>query len=249
MQRNINSLIGYNLEGTDGEIGKVTDFYFDDDTWTIRYLILQTGNWFSGRDVLISPEALVKSIWKPGIFPVNLTKDQILNSPDIDTDKPVSRQQEIELYGHYLWQPYWGSDFYAGGLWGIPSSAPVIDQKIVKETDENDKRSKDDRHLRSTHEVTGYHIHAIDGEIGHVKDFIMDDRTWQIVWLVVDTHNWIGGKKVLIPVRHIKEVQWENSKVVADETVDSVKNSIAFDGSEFVHPDTVTHNDSNIQPE
>ena len=77
----------------------------------------------------------------------------------------------------------------------------------------------------------------------------MDDRTWQIVWLVVDTHNWIGGKKVLIPVRHIKEVQWENSKVVADETVDSVKNSIAFDGSEFVHPDTVTHNDSNIQPE
>src|SRR5450432_2331875 len=109
MQRNLNSLLSMKLKGTDGEIGKLKDFYFDDISWTIRHLILKTGSWFSERDVLISTEAVVHSNWEPGIIPVRLTKDQMLKSPDIETDKPVARQQEIEIYGHNLWQPYWGN--------------------------------------------------------------------------------------------------------------------------------------------
>ena len=234
MQIDTNNLIGYNLEATDGEIGTVEEFYFDDDTWVIRYMVVKTGGWLSGRKVLISPEAVLKDPWQKESLPVNLTKEQVSSSPDIDTDKPVSRQQESELYGHYNWQPYWGSGFYAGGggMWNIMNENPIIDEEINAETDVH---SADDPHLRSTHAVTGYHIHATDGEIGHVKDFIMDDHTWQLLFFVVDTHNWFGGKKVLIPVSDIKEVQWDNSKVVIDIKMDAVKNSKLFNESQFVH--------------
>ncbi len=113
MQRDIISLTGYNMEATDGHVGKVEEFYFEDNTWLIRYLILKTGNWFVYRKAIIAQQAIVKSESRPGIFPVNLSKEQIWASPDTDTDKPVSRQQDIQLYGHYAWQRYGGSGFYA----------------------------------------------------------------------------------------------------------------------------------------
>lgn len=247
MQRSINDLIGSGMEATDGAIGKVDEFYFEDDTWTIRYLVVKTGNWLSGRKVLISPEALVKAIRKSGIFPVNLTGQQILNSPDIDTDKPVSRQQEIALHEYYPWQNYWESGFYPGGVWGVIDGTPTIDRGII-EAAAIVKQSNDDLHLRSTHHVTGYHILAIDGEIGHVKDFIVDDETWQLLFLVVDTHNWLGGKKVLISVKHIKEVQWSNSKVFVDISTEAIKNSPAIDESVYLFPEAfhAVHDNPNI---
>jgi uncharacterized protein YrrD len=238
MQLNINSLIGNSMEATDGDIGKVEEFYFDDDTWTVRYLVVKTGNWLSGREVLIAPQALIKDCWMAGRFPINLTKELIKDSPDIDTDKPVSRQQEIALYGHYAWERYGGSGFYAGGSAGfLTTPFPILDEKVIKETDNNGKKPNYDSHLRSTKIVTGYHIHAVDGEIGHVHDFIIDKNTWQIVFLVVDTHNWFGGKKVLVPVTNIKEVQWENSKVIINETKESIKNREVFEESHFFHHD------------
>jgi uncharacterized protein YrrD len=247
MQRSINHLIGSGMEATDGAIGKVEDFYFEDDTWAIRYLVVKTGNWLSGRKVLISPAALTKAAWESGIFPVNLTGQQIRNSPDIDTEKPVSRQQEIALHAYYPWQNYWETGFYPGGVWGVIDATPVIDREMIEAAEEL-KQSTDDVHLRSTRHVTGYHILAIDGEIGHVKDFIMDDETWQLLFLVVDTQNWFGGKKVLISVKHIKEVQWSNSKVFVNVSIDVIKNSPAINESEYVFPETVhaIHNNPNI---
>jgi uncharacterized protein YrrD len=218
MERNLNSLIGESMGAMDGEIGKVEDFYFEDDTWTIRYLVVKTGIGMSGRKVLISPNTFPKHAWASGMFRANLTREQVRNSPDIDSDKPVSRQQEAELANYYPWQPYWGSGYYAGGVWGIIEPGGV-------------KNSTADLHLRSCRVVAGYQVQASDGDIGYVNDFIMDDETWRIVYLVVDTHNWIGGKKVLVAVRHIKEVQWGNSKVVADVTVDVIKNGVLADKS------------------
>jgi len=235
MQQNIKSLIGYSMEATDGDIGKVEDFYFEDTTWVIRYLIVKTGNWFLYRKVLIAPQAIVKRNAEPGVFPVNLTREQIKTSPDIDTDKPVSLQQDTQLYGHYAWQRYGGSGFYAGGSAAAMDNVPIIDEKIMKEADPNDKRSDDDLHLRSTKTIMGYHIHASDGDIGHVSDFILDDANWLIMYLVVDTHNWFGGKKVLIETGKIKEIQWENSKVILDISTDFLKDCPAFDESQFNH--------------
>lgn len=238
MQRNLNSLLGLKLEGTDGEIGKLIDFYFDDISWTIRHLILKTGSWFSEKDVLISPDAVLHSHWEPGILPVRLTKDQMLKSPEIETDKPVDRQQEIEIYGHNLWQPYWGNSFYTTGLWDINTQAQLKDQNEVKNDNEKDERNGYNRHLRSAQVVTGYHIQAIDGVIGHVIDFIFDDQSWQISHVAVDTHNWIGGKKILIPVVNIKEIQWGESKVFVKEKVESIKNSLPFNLVKYEHTET-----------
>lgn len=237
MERNVKSLIGYNMGTTDGEIGKVKEFYFDDNTWTIRYLIVKTGSWLFGREVLISPDAVMRNSWKEETFPVSLTKEQIRTSPDIDTNKPVSRQIEIQLYGHYPWRPYWGSGFYAGSLWDAANTSSVIDEKVINAADDKGRIADEDQHLRSTKEVTGYSIHATDGEIGSVIDFIIDDQTWQLVYFVVDTRNWFGGKKVLIEVRHIKEVQWDKSRIFVDTTVDAVKNSETYYETEFVNPE------------
>jgi sporulation protein YlmC with PRC-barrel domain len=233
MERNINNLIGYDIEATNGIIGKLKEFYFDDETWTIRYLIVKTGSWLSGREVLISQVALKNRNWLNKSIPVNLTKKQVQNSPDIDTKKPVSRQQEVNLVGHYQWENYWGSGFYANGALGVSMPFPSIDRKILIETDNDHIKSDDDIHLRSTERIAGYHIHASDGEIGHVKDFVIDDQTLQLLFFVVDTHNWIGGKKVLIPVNEIKNVDWSTAEVFLNITIDEVQNSRLFEEAEF----------------
>ena len=236
MLRNTKDLIGFRIAAKDGDIGRVKDFYFDDETWTIRYLIVKTGDWLSTREVLIAPEAITDYSWESGTFSVGLTKDQVRNSPDIDTEKPVSRQQEAELAKYYPWQSYWGTGFYPGGIWGIVEPPPLVDPRTVREVDHTDI-SHEDRHLRSTKKVTGYHIHATDGEVGHVNNFIFDDQTWQIAYLLVDTHNWIGGKKVLITVKHIQQVVWEDSRVVIDMTIDMIKNSEPVDKWEYAVPE------------
>jgi len=220
MKRNINSLKGYSIEATDGKIGTVKDFYFDDETWTIRYLVVKTGNRLSGRKVLISPVVLTKKVWLNGSIPVNLTKEQIQNSPDIDTDKPVSRQQEAMLNQHHFWKNYWGSGSY-GGEMGIGNALPIRIKAI-------DRDPSEDIHLRSIAQVSGYAIHASDGEIGHVGDFIIDDQTWQLLDLVVDTHNWIGGKKVLIEVSHVHSISFLNWLVYVHIPIAAIIDSQLF---------------------
>ncbi len=238
MQRNSKSLLGFTLDAADGEIGTVKDFYFDDQKWIIRYLIVKTGNWLSGREVLISPVAIAKQSYDTRSFPVNLTKDQVNSSPDIDTDKPISRQHELALYEHYAWKKYSGSNgFYTGDVWNIAyPTISMADERSLIEDDDIKRHQNDDPHLRSIQEITSYHVHALDGKIGHVNDFIIDDKTWQLLFFVVDTHNWFGGKKVLIPVSNVKEVQWNNSAIILDITMSAVKDSKEVDEPEFVFP-------------
>lgn len=239
MQRNLQSLIGCSIEATDGEIGKIQALYFDDKSFAIRFLVVKTGGWLSGLSVLISPVALQKTDRDGSGIPVNLTKEQVSNSPRIDMHKPVSRQHEMELYEHYSWQPYWASGFYAGGLWGVMPPAPLFNERIIKDPDNTTKteNKNDDLHLRSTDQVTGYHIKASDGETGHVNDFIIDDTTWQILYFVIDTHNWIGGKKVLVAVENIKEIIWEQSKIILTISTTAVKDGASFDESNYNHPE------------
>jgi uncharacterized protein YrrD len=236
MQRNVYSVLGFSLHASDGPIGKVKEFYFDDQSWMLRYLIVETGNWLSNRKVLITPTALVKTLREDGSFPVNLTKEQIRNSPDIDTDKPVSRQQEVELFGYYPWQPYWGSGFYAGGLMDTSGSGLVIDKKMFKESDVDDKHANDDPHLRSTYKLTGYHIYAADGEIGHVSDFVFDDQSWKLIFIVVNTKNWVAKHRVLIPVEDIKEILWLDSEIRLNISLEKVRHSRILNPHEFTNP-------------
>lgn len=228
MQHTIKSLIGFKMAATDGEIGEVKELYFDDESWAIRYLIVETGNCLFNKKVLIAPQALLAPDWANKNFPVNLTKEQIKSSPDIDTDQPVSHRQEIEMYGHYAWERYGGSGFYAGNSAAVMNLPAIVDEETIKDNDPDSIEDNYDPHLRSTERVSGYHIHATDGDIGHIKDFIIDGDTWKITDLKIDTHNWIGGHKVLIPVRHVKEIQWNSFKIILDVSTAFIKDEPIF---------------------
>lgn len=229
MKRNVKSLIGFAIGATDGEIGKVKEFYFDDRTWTIRYLIAETGNWLAGRKVLISAGSLLVPDWEGKVFPVDLTREQVKNSPDIDTDKPVSRQQETDLDKYYPRTGFWAGGAWAGGIGTAGIIMPVqesIEQAIQNEED-------NDPHLRSTDKVTGYNIKASDGDIGDAEDFIIDDTSLELKYMVVDTGKWFPGKKVIISPKWIKEIKWDTSEVVVNATVDQVKNSPEYDVTKY----------------
>jgi len=212
------TLKGYKLDSFDGEIGKVKEFYFDDQHWVIRYLVADTGNWLTGRQVLISPHALVAVIKEKHHIEINLTKKQIEDSPSLNSDMPVSRQFEEAYYGYFEWPKYWGGPH----MWGAYPHI-VRDRKKCSESTQGEKAW--DPHLRSTREVSGYHIQAADGEIGHVEDFIIDDETWAIRYLIIDTRNWWPGKNVLVSPQWIERVSWSESKVFINLYRETIKQS------------------------
>ncbi len=208
----------FKLRAHDGDIGKAIEFYFDDRFWTVRYLVADTGGWLSGRRVLISPYALTNPNEAERVLPVHLTKKQIEESPSLYSDQPVSRQYETQYNSYYGWPDY----RYGTYEWG---DRPYIvrDPDVWRETVRREEAW--DHNLRSSQDVTGHHIEALDGEIGHVEDFIIDDETWSIRYLVVDTKNWWAGKRVLISPRWIKRVSWEESKVFANLSQEAIKKS------------------------
>lgn len=212
------TLNGYKLNGLDGEIGTVKEFYFDDRHWTIRYLVADTGSWLTERKVLISPYALNSVVKSDRQICVNLTKQQIENSPPLSSDKPVSRQFEDDYYGYYGWPTYWTGD----SVWGIYAR---LERDRSKWAGPTASVKACDRHLRSTHEVTGYHLQALDGEIGHVNDFVIDDESWAVRYLIVGTKNWWPGKTVLISPQWIERVSWSESKVFINLSREAIQRS------------------------
>lgn len=224
MLRSIRNLSDYRIESIDGSIGHVDSFLFDDRHWTIRYLVVDTGTWLPGRKVLIVPSALGEPEGQTEVFPIELTRDEIENSPDIDTEKTVSRQHEIDLHEYYDWSPYWASS--------LEPSIPILNRRDYSETEQSKKdksKEKINPHLRNTHEVIGYKIHAEDGQIGHIDDFIVHEKDWIIRYVVVDTRNWMPGKKVLIPPDWIKSIDWKTSEVIANVRKNVIEDSPDYD--------------------
>jgi hypothetical protein len=209
-------LQGYKLESLDGEIGQFKEFYFDDRHWAIRYLVADTGGWLTGRQVLISPYALVAVNKEEQHIAVDLTKKQIEDSPALYSDKPVSREFEEEYYGYFGLPPYWNGPY----MWG--SSPYIMRDRAIRKEHYGTERVLDP-HLRSTHDVRGHHVQAVDGGIGHVEDFVIDDESWAIRYLIIDTKNWWPGKKVLVSPRWIERVSWSESKLFTNLSRETIK--------------------------
>lgn len=234
MLRNINSLTGCTIHATDGELGEVDEFYFDDTTWEIRYLVVRTGSWLSRRKVLISTVALKREPdLRARALPVNLTREQVRTSPDTDTEKTVTRLHELELHKHYAWPLYWGEGFLAGGMSGGTLFPPTGEEEKKMEGEETPPET----HLQSTLAVRGYQLHAADGTIGRVEDYIVDDAKWVIRYLVAATGTWLPGRKVLVSPHWIERVDWETSEVLVDLTRLAIKASPPFDPSVPVSAD------------
>jgi hypothetical protein len=220
---NATHLKGLEIRATDGEIGTVDEFYFEDQTWALRYLVVQTGGWLGGRSVLISPFSIVRADWQAKRLEVSLTKKQVENSPDILTHQPVSRQHEAAYNQYYGYPYYWGGPF----LWGPaldPAGLTMPTSSSDAIADRTESESKDS-HLRSSAAVTGYSIEAPDGEIGHVDGYVVDDHAWTVRYIEVATRNWWPGKKVLVSPAWMERVSWPESKVYVGLSREAIKSA------------------------
>lgn len=230
MLRSINHFHGTTLGAVDGNIGHVKDIYVDDQSWAVRYLVLDTGSWLSGRQVLISPHAFKQLDVSGKRLAVKLTKKQIEDSPVIETHKPVSRQFEIDFYQYYGFAFYWqGSGLWGMGGFPMPASSPVLTPDDALMAPGPEPRDDDDPHLRSTNAITGYHIEAYDGAIGTVSDFIMDDMNWSIPELVIKTGGWFSGSHVTIPTTTVDHIRYESSSVYIHMTREAILRSRSDD--------------------
>lgn len=225
MKISVKGIIGFSIGATDGEMGTVKEIYFEDHAWNVRYLIVKTGNFLKDRMILISTQALLDSNWDKEFFSTNLTTDQIINSPDIDTDKPVYRQQEVKLYEHFPWDIYW-----AMGVIPMEDSVEIAISEKQKEIG-----VKANPHLRSSNKVTGYTLHAIDGEFGHIEDLIIETDSWKLTYVVVKTGNWLSGKEILIPTEWILEIDWLSSTFVVDATVEKIQQCEPYNAGDAVN--------------
>jgi len=225
----LRQFIGMCIEASDGAIGKITDIYFDDQSWTVRYLVIDTGSGFAKRKVLISPISVSRIDWDNHTIAIDLTRRRVESSPSLDTDKPVSRQHEAELSDYYGYRYYW----FGPSVWGATSNPPGCLAPIppTRNIPGPFGESALDLKLRSCVEVTGYGLRATDSTIGHLEDFMLDAQTWAIRYLVVDTRRWLLGKHVVIPPQWIKNVDWAQRVLDLDVSSAQVKASPEFDPS------------------
>ena len=228
----ISALKGYAIEASDGAMGSVGDFLFDDRTWKMRWLVIDTGTWLTERKVLVHPSAVKQAEHQRRAFAVKLTKAQVEGSPSILQDQPVSAQMERRLYDYYGWDPLW-SDGYRGGRErdrGALFGAALFRLRFCAQARRRRLRSAcGDPHLRSVAEVTGYHIHAADGEIGHLKNFLIHSASWGVAYMIVDTRNWWPGKRVLMSPHAVKKIDWSEHQIHLNVTRDKVKASPPWD--------------------
>lgn len=219
MLKSIKKLYNNQLKALDGDIGHVEDFYFDDQSWVVRYVVADTGSWLSERIVLLSPHAF--GDFQPDHLLVNLTREQIEKSPTIDSHKPISRQHEVEYYKYYGWPSYWDGT----GIWGMsgfPVAPPPILTPLEEEKTAISLGDEDDSHLRSTLGMDGYHLFTSEGTIGHVTDVLIDGKSWEIRHFVVETGAWFSGKEIILSPKNIDRISYEESSVFVNLTMKTI---------------------------
>ncbi len=223
----ISPLKGFAIDATDGRIGNVVDFLFDDASWRLRWLVVDCGTWLEGRKVLIHPPAISFSDLEDQQFGVELTKARIMASPEWLKDQPVSQQMQEQLYEHYGWDPA-----YSGGSGAMASpmlAPPYLGFGIQPEPRTDAEVTDGDPRLRSAFEVIGYHAHAVDGEIGHIEDLMFDSETWSLHYFIVNTSNWWMGKRVLMAASAVTAIDWSVEQVQFDATREKIKTSPVWD--------------------
>jgi hypothetical protein len=198
MLHSLSLMTGASVLASDGVTGSVSQFFFDDRTWTIRYLVVDTGNWIARRNVLLPVTAVETPDWEKRVFPVHLTREQVRHSPDVDTAKPVSRQQEIAMSKYFGGSTYWSVRF--------PTGRYTAEMEYPAATE-------GDPHLRSAWDVAGYKVWATDGELGRLEDYVLDDASWHLGYLIVTTGNWLNSQNLLVSTRWVESISWADSRV------------------------------------
>lgn len=226
MLRSVNKLIGYDVKASDASVGTIYDVYFWDDTWRVKWIVVDTGTWLPGRKVLIRPEAFGRPHEGRRVLPVDQTRKQIEEAPDYETDPPVAYQEEETGWTrYYRWLPY----IAPHGLAAAPLGTGAYALPVATGESAPPEEGAYDAHLRSASTVIGYRIHANDGDFGHVEDFVLDDRDWSLSMFIVDTRNWLPAKKVVLATEWIKRIVWAKEEVEVDLNIATIKDAPAFD--------------------
>jgi sporulation protein YlmC with PRC-barrel domain len=228
--RRTKDLNDFTIAATDADIGTVEDLYFDQENWTIRYLVVQAGDILASHKVLISPIAFLQPALRSLHIWVNLTLQQVVESPAVDLRKPLSRQQEIDCYNYYGWPYYWEGSGARGSAAEPQEPANASSSALKAQTSE----ALEAVHLRGTREVIGRHILATDGEIGHIEDFLFDDESWEIRYVIVDTRNFWPGKRVLLRPQWIGRLDWPDGEIHVDMSRAKIKNSPAWEPNQEI---------------
>lgn len=223
--RRLQGMKGWGLRAFDGEIGTLQQIYFDDAEWQVRYLVVRTGGWLFGRAVLIAPRVVTEVEEDQRRLSVNLSRKQIEESPPFDAEKPVSRHYEELYHRFYGWAPYWSGP----GVMGIPLPVPMAERPPNHEPPRP--------HLRSSDEVVGYDVLARDGRLGHVEDLLVDDETWNVRYIEVDTRNWWPGKKVLVAPTWLDAVDWAHKQISVTLNRDILRDAPEYDPSVMITPE------------
>jgi hypothetical protein len=227
MNRSVKELFGHPLGAADGDIGHIKDFYFDDALWVVRYLVADTGTWITGRLVLISPMALGGFEESEKALRVNLTRKQIENSPSTEAHKPISRLYEQEYHQYYNWPFYW----QGGALWGISDFPSIPPLPITPPVTGSPAPKPEDAHLNSARAVLGNSARAVDKDVGTVADFLLDDRTWTITGVVIDTGHWLPGRKSVVVPGQVGRISWDESKVFLKTTSLALERAPAYEAA------------------
>lgn len=224
--RKLSNLTGYGFQALDGEIGRLEEIYFDDQRWQARYLVVRTGSWLLGRQVLLIPAVIDAVDDDNNTILVDLTREQIEKAPPIDSEQPVSRHYQQQYYSYYGWEPYWATEplFQA-----TPSIPPFIQPDMATKPQ--------NPHLRSSKEVSGYQLKTTDDSVGHVEDLILDDQTWAVRYLEIDTRNWLPGRHVLISPAWVGQVDWATQQVEVELPRELVEKAPEYDSSRYISRD------------
>ena len=223
MLQRLGALKSGTVHALDGEVGTVEDFYFDDERWTVRYVVVSTGRWLAEPHVLLSIISLLNPDWDQKRLPVRLTREQVRRSPDIDTHQPVSRAHEAAILSHYSYPYYWSGP----ALWGpVPFPAIAADTATAGLLrPPPPAASQYDRRLRSANEVIGYYVHARDGAVGQVSDFLIDPHAWTIEYLLIDGGQWAGARPLVVEPTVIRLISWVDHTVEIALPREALKNN------------------------
>jgi uncharacterized protein YrrD len=235
MLLNVSSLMNARVDANDGDVGKVVDIFFDDQRWAARYMVVETGGWLKSKRVLVSPASLIRAKGEIGVVHANLSREQIRHCPDVDIDKPVSRHYEIAHAKHYGYPGYWdglqlwGPMAYPGAVGVACLPHATITPETQREKVDRELKEAEQSHLRSCKEILGYRVGARDGDAGDVDDLAIDDETWAIHYMVVDTKRWWPGGQVLIASSAVEALNHDGKVVKVHMARDAARAGVAAD--------------------
>ncbi len=233
MLRSATKIIGHRLHAADGEIGRSVDFLLEEQSWALSYLVVEAGRWLEGQRILISTLALSKSEWTSRRLVMEGTRQQVKTAPRLDQGGPVSRQHELELSRHYGWSAPGPTPLEALPLEAMlfdasaAEGAPPLPEMLAAPMSEG--------HLKSVKDLLGFSLEASDGTVGHVDDVIVDDDTWTLPYLVVDSRNWLSGRKVLVPTEWVGRIDRQDHRVEVLMSANNVEEEPEYDPSAPVY--------------